>query len=57
MASLFDGISGFCLIWYELGGDIRFVSEIEEYPIAVCKRHFGDEETGEIGDIKKFVKR
>lgn len=28
-------------------------SEIDEFPIAVCKRHFGDEDTGEVGDYGK----
>lgn len=38
MASLFDGIGGFPLIWKELGGTTRWVSEIEEFCIAVTKR-------------------
>lgn len=55
MASLFDGISGFCLIWKRLGGEPIWSSEIEEFPIAVCKRHFGDEKNGEAGDIEKYL--
>ena len=45
MASLFDGIGGFPLIWRELNGDGKclWASEIEEFPIAVTKRRFGDE--------------
>jgi DNA (cytosine-5)-methyltransferase 1 len=52
MASLFDGISGFVLIWAELNGTdkVKWVSEIEEFPIAVCRRHFGDEKIGLKGD-------
>lgn len=38
MASLFDGIGGFPLIWKEQGGTTRWVSEIEEFCIAVTKR-------------------
>lgn len=42
MASLFDGIGGFPLIWRELNGDGKclWASEIEEFPIAVTKRRF-----------------
>lgn len=43
MASLFDGIGGFPLIWQELGGKAVWASEIEEFPIAVTKYHFGDD--------------
>lgn len=42
MASLFDGIGGFPLIWETLNGEgtCLWVSEIEEFPIAVTKYHF-----------------
>lgn len=42
MASLFDGIGGFPLIWQELNGPGKclWTSEIEEFPIAVTKRRF-----------------
>lgn len=45
MASLFDGIGGFPLIWEELNGkgSCLWASEIEEFPIAVTKRRFGEE--------------
>ena len=45
MASLFDGIGGFPLIWEELNGSksCRWVSEIEEFPIAVTKYRFEQE--------------
>lgn len=45
MASLFDGIGGFPLIWEELNGSksCRWVSEIEEFPIAVTKARFEQE--------------
>lgn len=42
MASLFDGIGGFPLIWGELGGETLWASEIEEFSIAVTKRRFGE---------------
>ena len=43
MASLFDGIGGFPLIWQELNGPGKclWASEIEEFPVAVTKRRFG----------------
>ena len=46
MASLFDGISGFPLIWSFLNGKENCVwsSEIEDFCIEVSKRHFPDEE-------------
>lgn len=45
MASLFDGIGGFPLIWEMLNGkgSCIWASEIEEFPIAVTKYHFGEE--------------
>ncbi len=55
MGSLFDGVSGFCLCFKRAGCEPVFTSEIEPFPIAVCKRHFGDEETGEEGDINDFL--
>ena len=43
MASLFDGIGGFPLIWERLNGPgtCLWASEIEEFPIAVTKLRFG----------------
>lgn len=46
LGSLFDGIGGFPLVW-ETGygkGTARWASEIEEFPIAVTKYHFQEEE-------------
>ena len=42
MASLFDGIGGFPLIWEQFNGNgsCIWASEIEEFPIAVTKKHF-----------------
>lgn len=44
MASLFDGIGGFPLIWEQINGkgSCLWASEIEELPIAVTKRRFGE---------------
>lgn len=44
MASLFDGIGGFPLIWEQINGkgSCLWASEIEEFPIAVTKRRFGE---------------
>jgi DNA (cytosine-5)-methyltransferase 1 len=45
MGSLFDGIGGFPLIWERLcGGKAVWASEIEEFCIAVTKRHFPEKE-------------
>lgn len=57
LGSLFDGISGFCYVWARCNGSksCLWASEIEEFPIAVCKRHFGDEESGEVGDILEYL--
>lgn len=43
MASLFDGIGGFPLIWEQINGkgSCLWASEIEEFPIAVTKRRIG----------------
>ena len=42
MASLFDGIGGFPLIWEQVNGagSCLWASEIEEFPIAVTKKRF-----------------
>lgn len=44
MASLFDGIGGFPLIWERIcgAGTCLWASEIEEFPMAVTKYHFGE---------------
>ena len=57
LGSMFDGISGFPLCWERCNGigTARWSSEIEEFPIAVCKKHFGDEDTGEEGDIRAYI--
>ena len=45
MASLFDGIGGYPLIWelFHGKGSCRWASEIEEFPMAVTKQHFQKE--------------
>ena len=57
LGSLFDGISGFPLAWARYNGaeNCRWSSEIESFPIAVCKTHFGDDDTGQVGDINKYL--
>ena len=57
LGSLFDGIGGFPLAWARLNGpeNCRWSSEIEEYCIAVTKKHFGDEEAGITGDIREYL--
>nr|DAH38093.1 MAG TPA: Cytosine specific methyltransferase [Caudoviricetes sp.] len=46
MASLFDGIGGFPLIWERLNGrgSCLWASEIDEFPMAVTKKRFGKEQ-------------
>lgn len=46
MASLFDGIGGFPLIWEGLNGKgtCLWASEIEDFPISVTKKHFKEEQ-------------
>ena len=48
MASLFDGIGGFPLIWERINGEgsCLWASEIEEFPMAVTQRHFGQSNGG-----------
>jgi DNA (cytosine-5)-methyltransferase 1 len=43
MASLFDGIGGFPLAFQSCGAIPVWGSEIEEFPIAVTKKHFPEE--------------
>ena len=44
MASLFDGIGGFPLVFNRSGADPIWASEIEEFPIAVTKIRFPEKE-------------
>ena len=46
LGSLFDGIGGFPLCWQHIHGKgtVRWASEIEQFPIAVTKKHFPEEE-------------
>lgn len=46
MASLFDGIGGFPLVYSRSGAEPIWASEIEEFPIAVTKIRFPDKEEG-----------
>ena len=57
LGSLFDGIGGFPLLWTQLNGwgSVKWASEIEPFCIAVTKRHFGDAEIGEAGDLWKHL--
>lgn len=45
LGSLFDGIGGFPLTWQRIHGEgsARWSSEIEEFPMAVTRLHFGTE--------------
>lgn len=46
LGSLFDGIGGFPLAWEACGGKAVWASEIEDFCIAVTKRHFPEKEDG-----------
>ena len=54
MGSLFSGIGGFELVYKRAGCEPIWNSEIEDFPIAVTKKHFGDGE-GEKGDVDKYL--
>ena len=45
LGSLFDGLGGFPLVWQRAYGErtARWASEIEEFPMTVTKRRFGEE--------------
>ncbi len=55
MASLFDGLGGFPLVFIRCGCQPIWASEIEEFPIAVTKYHFGSEMEGIKGDIENYL--
>ena len=55
MGSLFAGIGGFELAFKQVGAYPLWSAEIEEFPIAVLKKHFGDDETGIVGDVNKYL--
>ena len=57
MGSLFSGIGGFDLAWVRCNGSksVLWSSEVEEFPIAVMKKHFGDEDAGIEGDIREYL--
>lgn len=50
MASLFDGIGGFPLVYSRCGCRPVWASEIEEFPIAVTKKHFPENEDYQKGE-------
>ena len=57
LGSLFDGISGFPACWAKVNGtqNCLWSSEVEEFPIAVCRKHFGDEDSGMEGDYYEAI--
>lgn len=54
MASLFDGIGGFPLAFQRQGVNPVWASEIEEFPIAVTKIRFPEEEEGGKNENKEI---
>lgn len=57
MCSLFSGIGGFEVVFSRAGCEPTWNSEIEEFPIAVTKKHFGDDDTGLKGDWSHLCKK
>lgn len=55
MASLFSGIGGFELVYARAGCKPIWNSEIESFPEAVTKKHFGDDDLGTEGDYGKYL--
>jgi DNA (cytosine-5)-methyltransferase 1 len=55
MGSLFSGIGGFELVFARAGANPIWASEIEEFPIAVTRVHFGDDDKGLEGDYEKYL--
>lgn len=55
MGSLFEGIGGFSYAFKKVGAEPLWESEIEEFCIAVCKQHFGDDETETKGDVGEYL--
>lgn len=57
MASLFDGIGGFPLAYSRVGCEPVWASEIEEFPIAITKKHFpeqGNEMKGNENELSEI---
>lgn len=55
MASLFDGIGGFPLVYQRAGVEPVWASEIEEFPIAVTKKRFkGGSHEGDNRPLAEF---
>lgn len=57
LGGLFSGIGGFELCWVRCNGtnSVLWSSEIEDFAIAVTRKHFGDEDLGIEGDIREFI--
>ena len=56
IGSLFDGIGGFPLVFKRAGAETLWTSEIEPFCQKVVEYHFGNEETGQEGDVWKYTK-
>lgn len=57
MASLFDGIGGFPLVFQRCGAVPVWASEIEEFPIAVTKARFPDESIRHLQEPRQYQLR
>lgn len=54
LASLFDGIGGFPLVYSKHGCDTLWASEIEEYCVALTKKRFGGETTLGVDHVGQY---
>lgn len=55
MGGLFSGIGGFELAFARCGIKPQFTCEIEQFPRAVLRKHFGDNKTGQEGEYYKYL--
>lgn len=55
LGSLFDGQGSFSLAWERLGNETLWSSEIEKHALAVCRKHFGDEDSDIPGDVLEYL--
>jgi len=55
MGSCFSGVGGFELSFLLAGATPVWASEVEQFCIAVAKKHFGDEDEGIEGDVWQYL--
>ena len=55
LGSLFSGQGSFEYSWTKTGNVAKWSSEIDKHALAVCRKHFGDEDTGIPGDVREYM--